>query len=112
MLKTTESRGFSPASNLRRVSDLRSLRKSSLRCLLLRVIKRNVVQLPVALDAEDYRIPGLQPSQQFAQGFQRIERRAIQEMQHVAGLQAEERGVASSGQRSDQYASRTARRWN
>src|ERR1035437_2174159 len=87
-----------------------SLRKSSVRCLLLRVIKRNVIQLSIALDAEDYRIPGLQPGQQFAQGFQRIERRAIQKMQYVAGLQAKERGVASSGQRSHQDSSRTARR--
>src|ERR1035437_10771578 len=67
-----------------------SLRKSSLRCLLLRVIKRNVVQLSVALDAEDYRIPGRQAGQKSAQCFQRVERRLIQHMQHVAWLQTKE----------------------
>lgn len=58
--------------------------------LLLRVIKRYVVQLSAALHAEDHWIPGLQPCQRFAQGVQRIERRTIQEMQHIAGLEPEE----------------------
>lgn len=60
------------------------------RCLLLRVIKRDVVKLAVALDAEDYRIPGLQAGQKSAQCFQRVERRLIQHMQHVAWLQTKE----------------------
>ena len=47
--------------------------------VLLWIVKRDVVQLPAPLDAEDHWISRLQSGQRLAQGFQRIQRRAIEQ---------------------------------
>ena len=64
---------------------------------LLRVVEGDEVELSGALDAEDYGIAGLEGGEGFAQGVQRIKRSAIEEVQDIAGLETEERGVASGG---------------